>query len=144
MHKKSMIMTFILLFGFILNLCCQKTSETNQESSQTTTKGLVEYMDEYHRVLRPLMHQALPDKDVAAFKENAPELLKCAEKVAAAEIPAKFAAKKAEVETLTKSILAKTKTFYEICQSGSEDEILDTFMAAHDEYEALADIVYKL
>ncbi|MFQ5823008.1 MAG: hypothetical protein ACE5JB_03035 [bacterium] len=34
--------------------------------------------------------------------------------------------------------------FYETCTSGTEDEIINTFMAAHDDYEALADIVYKL
>lgn len=41
-------------------------------------------------------------------------------------------------------MLVKTEMFYETCKSGADEEIVDAFMAAHDDYEALADIVYKL
>lgn len=101
-------------------------------------------MDDYHRVLRPLMHQALPNQDVAAFKANAAELLQCAEKVAAAGIPEKFAAQKDQIAGLAKALREKTQTFHDRCQSGADAEIFESFTTAHDEYEALADILYKL
>ncbi len=144
MNKKSMYMVFILVFSLIFNFGCQKTSETTEESSGAAPKSLVELMDEYHRVLRPLMHQALPDEDVATLKENASALLKGAEKIAAVEIPSKFEAKKDELSNIINGLLSKTKAFYETCQTGSDEEIMDTFRSAHDDYEALADIVYKL
>ncbi len=101
-------------------------------------------MDDYHRVLRPLMHQALPNQDVAAFKANAAALLQSAEKVAAAEIPEKFAAQKEHITGLTNTLLEKTRSFHDCCQSGTDAEIFESFTAAHDNYETLADVVYRL
>ncbi|NIR47358.1 hypothetical protein GWO43_02640 [candidate division KSB1 bacterium] len=144
MKKRDAVVGFVLMITLLTNLGCQETPETGQENLAKAQKGLVDYMDEYHRVLRPLMHQALPDKNVAAFKENSAELLKCAENLAAADIPEKFETQKAKISTLTGEILENTRTFHETCQTGTEQEIFDTFLAAHDKYEALADIVYQL
>lgn len=144
MKKKSSAVVLIVVFGITVCLGCQKSSETSEETTNATRSSLMGSMDEYHRVLRPLMHQALPEQDVAAFKERASELLKCAEKLVGVPIPAQFVERKATIDSLAQEILAKTKTFHEICQTGTADEIFDAFMVAHDDYEALADIVYKL
>ena len=134
---------WFLIAALIPTLACQKQSETEQTSA-TTENSLLQAMDEYHRVLRPLMHQALPNQDVAAFKANAAALLQCAEKVAAADVPEKFTAQKNEIAGRTKTLLEKTRAFHDRCQSGTDAEIFDSFTAAHDNYEALADILYKL
>jgi hypothetical protein len=129
----------VLMVAFTAS--CQKQSETEQTATENT---LLQAMDEYHRVLRPLMHQALPNQDSAAFKANAAALLECAEKVAAADIPEKFAAQKAQIDSVADDMLAKTRLFYDAAQGGADEEMLNQFTAAHEDYEALADIVYKL
>ncbi len=134
---------WMLMAMSVFSLACQKQSETEQTAA-TTENTLLQAMDEYHRVLRPLMHQALPNQDVAAFKANAAELLQCAEKVAAADIPEKFTAQKDQIAGRTKTLLEKTQTFHDRCQSDADTEIFESFTTAHDDYEALADILYKL
>lgn len=137
MKNRNLSLAVIFMLGLTSFVGCKKSPETTQ-------KTLIHSMDEYHRVLRPLMHQALPEKNVVAFKENAEELLKCAERLATAEVPPKFENQKTEIDSLVKGILEKTKTFQQTCKSGTEEEIFNTFMTAHDDYEALADIVYEL
>lgn len=139
--KKSLCC--MLMAALLPALACQKQSETEQTGA-ATENNLLQAMDDYHRVLRPLMHQALPNQDVAAFKNNAAALLQGAEKVAAAEIPEKFAAQRDQIAALTKTLLEKTQVFHERCQSGADTEILESFTSAHEDYEALADILYKL
>ncbi|HEX9652329.1 MAG TPA: hypothetical protein VGA99_01345 [bacterium] len=134
---------WMLMAMLIPTLACQKQSETEQASA-TTENSFLKAMDEYHRVLRPLMHQALPNQDVAAFKANASALLQCAETVATTDIPEKFAAQKAQIDSLADAMLAKTRLFYDACQGGADAEMFNQFSAAHEDYEALADIVYKL
>jgi len=140
----------VAILGLSIGLSCQKKSDSSdttddaQNASGPNTITLVQAMDEYHRVLRPLMHQALPEENIVAFKENSEELLRQAEKIDHAVIPEKFAEQRDKIEMLSKSILEKTKRFHESTRVGSDEQILDTFLVAHDEYEALADLVYKL
>lgn len=143
MKIKTLFITTVILGASLLVLSsCQEKSETEQQTAEHI--DLVQAMDEYHRVLRPLMHQALPEKDVNAFKENADELLRKAETLSEAEIPKKFAGQESRIDSLRSGILTKTQTFAETAKTGSGDEIFDAFLAAHDEYEVLADLVYKL
>lgn len=140
------------IVSLCIGLSCQQKSESGdtpdargtQDGAGPDTVTLEQAMDEYHRVLRPLMHQALPEKNVTAFKENSEALLREAEKIDQAVIPEKFADQRERIEMLSSSILEKTKRFHEATRVGSDEQVLDTFLVAHDEYEALADIVYKL
>jgi len=145
------ISVFVIMILSLVVLSCQKGSDSTESMEARTqtdsgpdTVTLVQAMDDYHRVLRPLMHQALPEKNVVAFKENSEALLRQAEKIEQAVIPEKFADQREKIEMLSTSILEKTKRFHESTRVGSDEQIFDTFLAAHDEYEVLADIVYKL
>lgn len=141
-HNTLCLIFFILVVGSILFLNCQQKSESEQQTANQT--DLMQAMDAYHRVMRPLMHQALPEKDVTAFKDHAGDLLNKAEKLVEAEIPEKFSEEKTRIDSLRREILTKTQTFGKAAKSGSDNEIFDAFMTAHDEYERLADLVYKL
>lgn len=150
--KSFMSILVIGILSLSIVLSCQQESDSTdttdadktQNTSVAETVTLVQAMDDYHRVLRPLMHQALPDQNVAAFKENSEALLQQAEKIDQAVIPEKFADQRDKIEPLCKSILEKTRRFHESTGVGSDEQIFDAFLAAHDEYEVLADIVYKL
>lgn len=144
MKMRNTVLLFFLSVAMILTLGCKKNTETAQQNASAMQSNLVQAMDDYHRVLRPLMHQALPQKNMAAFKENSDRLLKQAEQLAKAAIPAKFESQKPEIDRMTQSILEKTRTFHLATQSAGDPEILETFRAAHDEYEELANVVYQL
>ncbi|MFQ5604072.1 MAG: hypothetical protein ACE5HS_12475 [bacterium] len=142
MKKHLAVKWMILIWCMFLVAACQKNTDTAKE--KVPQKDLLQCMDEYHRILRPLIHQALPNEDFAAFKKSSQALLICAKNLEAAATPEKYGDQKAEIELLTAGILTKTHSFQEICQSGSDADILDAFIRIHDDYEALADIVYKL
>ncbi|MCG8606351.1 hypothetical protein MJD09_15375 [bacterium] len=134
---------YVLLLVLLAALGCEKTVEENEKAAESAN-DLLTCMDDYHRVLRPLMHQALPEKNVAAFKDNSGKLHECAERLVSAVIPEKYAEQKTEIAGLVQEILDTTKTFANDCQTGSDEKILASFLVAHDKYEALADIVYRL
>jgi hypothetical protein len=134
----------VFLIAMLAAVACEKAAEDRQDAEQVVTGDILTCMDDYHRVLRPLMHQALPDKNVAAFKENSAQLQECAEKLAVAAIPEKYEEHKTEITALAREVLDTTKIFANDCQTGDDEKIFASFLVAHDKYEALADIVYKL
>jgi hypothetical protein len=100
--------------------------------------GVKEY-DDFHHVLHPLEHEALPKNDFATIRSRAGELVKFGGAIAKLGVPA---GTKAESREEFKMELKKFKDalakFRKASKSGTNDELKTTFSAVHDSFEMLA------
>ena len=99
----------------------------------------VKEYNEFHRVLHPLQHEALPRKDFQRIRSNTGELVKHGEAIVKLGVPAGTAEK--SVEEFRKEIkkfsdaLAK---FSEHAKGGTDEQLEGSFSAVHDSFEMLA------
>ena len=100
--------------------------------------GVKEY-NEFHRVLRPLQHEALPRKDFQRIRSNAGELVKHGEAIVKLGVPPGTAETKVEEfrKELKKFSDALAK-FSEHAKAGTDDQLAASFSSVHDSFEVLA------
>jgi hypothetical protein len=100
--------------------------------------GVKEY-DDFHHVLHPLEHEALPKSDFATIRARAGELVKLGGAITKLGVPA---GTKAESREEFKKELKKFKEalakFRKASKSGTNDELKTTYSAVHDSFEMLA------
>jgi len=100
--------------------------------------GVKQY-DDFHHVLHPLEHEALPKNDFATIRARAGELVKFGEGITKLGVPA---GTKADSREEFKKELKKFKEglakFRKASKSGTNDELKTTFSVVHDSFEMLA------
>ena len=120
----------ILLFPIAIWLLCSVVVASDF--------GVKQY-DDFHHVLHPLEHEALPKNDFATIRGRASELVKLGEGITKLGVPA---GTKAENRDEFKKELKKFKDalskFRKASKSGTNDELKTTFSAVHDSFEMLA------
>ena len=99
----------------------------------------VKEYDDFHRVLHPLQHEALPKNDIATIRARAKELIKLGEAIVKLGVPEGTKADlvtnfKKELETF-KKVLAK---YGADSESGSDTDLKTSYIAVHDSFEELA------
>lgn len=99
----------------------------------------VKEYNEFHRVLRPLQHEALPGKDFQRIRSNAGELVKHGEAIVKLGVPPGTAPGNVEEfrKELTKFSDALAK-FSEHARAGTDDQLEAAFSSVHDSFEILA------
>lgn len=97
-----------------------------------------EYND-FHDVLQPLQHEALPKKDFQRIRSNADELVKLGKAILKVGVPAGVA--KPSVENFRielKKFKNALDKFSRDAKSGSDGKLEISFSAVHDSFEMLA------
>lgn len=106
--------------------------------ARTSEFGVKQY-DDFHHVLHPLEHEALPKNDFATIRARAGELVKLGGAITKLGVPA---GTKAESSEEFKKELKKFKDalakFRKASKSGTNDELKTTFSVVHDSFEMLA------
>ena len=100
--------------------------------------GVKEY-DDFHHVLHPLEHEALPKNDFATIRARAGELVKLGGGITKLGIPAGTKTENREEfkKELKKFKEALTK-FRKASKSGTDAQLKTTYSAVHDSFEMLA------
>jgi len=99
----------------------------------------VQEYEEFHRLLHPLQHEALPKKDFATIRAKAEELVKRGDAIVKLGVPRGTAP--ANVDEFKKELkkfdnaLAK---FSKDAKSGTDEEVEVSYSAVHDSFEMLA------
>lgn len=100
----------------------------------------VKEYNEFHEVLHPLQHEALPNKDFKTIRARAGELTSLGEEIVKLGVPANVkdpAAFEKELKTF-QDALSKFKTD----ATNSSDEMLEeSYLAVHDSFEMLASML---
>lgn len=107
------------------------------ESTPAEDFSVKEY-DEFHRVLHPLEHEALPKNDMATIRRRASELIKLGEAIVKLGVPA---GTKSELVESFKKELEKFKDalskYGSDAESGSDADLKKSYSAVHDSFEEL-------
>jgi hypothetical protein len=101
------------------------------------TSGVKEY-EEFHELLHPLEHEALPKKDFARIRTNAKELVKRGEAIVKLGVPVGTDKKNVtEFRKELKKFSGALKKFSRDARTGSDKKLEESFSAVHDSYEML-------
>lgn len=99
----------------------------------------VKEYNEFHRVLRPLQHEALPGKDFQRIRSNAGELVKHGEAIIKLGVPPGTAEKyEEEFRKELKRFNDALAKFSEHAKAGTDQQLEGSFSSVHDSFEVLA------
>lgn len=100
--------------------------------------GVREY-DDFHHVLHPLEHEALPKNDFATIRARAGELVKLGAGITKLGVPAATKPEnREEFEKELRKFKEALAKFRKASKSGTDPELKTTFSAVHDSFEMLA------
>lgn len=114
---------------------------TSKDVAEDHGFSIKEY-EEFHHVLRPLQHEALPAKDFKRIRAAAGELVTRGEAILKLGVPRGVEKKDAEEfgEKLKEFGAALVK-FRSDAGSGTDDRLKESYSAVHDSFESLADML---
>jgi hypothetical protein len=102
----------------------------------------VKEYNEFHEVLHPLQHEALPKGDFATIRTRSGELVKHGKRIVKLGVPK---GTKVEKQTDFKAGLAKFNAalvkFRNDAKSGSDAQLKASYRAVHDQFEDLAEML---
>jgi hypothetical protein len=94
---------------------------------------------EFHDVLHPLQHEALPAKDFKRIRSNAAELVKRGQAMVRVGVPKGTAEKQVEeFRRELKKFKDALGKFRQHSKNGTDEQLEASFSAVHDSFELLA------
>jgi len=102
----------------------------------------VKEYNEFHDVLRPLQHEALPTKDFQRIRTNAAELVKRGKAIVQVGLPSGTPSKnQEEFRRELKKFERALGDFSKHAQDGTDAQLEASFSAVHDSFEMLAEML---
>ena len=99
----------------------------------------VKEYNQFHDVLRPLQHEALPSKDWGRIRLNAGELVKRGKAIAKVGVPAGLTKTRGdEFRKELKKFKSALNKFNRDAKTGADGDLEASFAAVHDSFEMLA------
>ena len=102
----------------------------------------VKAYDEFHEVLHPLQHEALPKGDFATIRARSMELVKYGKALVKVGVPKTVPSDR--VADFKKRLATFNKTLTQFgrdAKSGTDAKLKTSYSAVHEQFEALADLV---
>jgi hypothetical protein len=127
------------LFAIAVLLCSIGITSGHTVDSNRDDEFSVKQYNEFHELLHPLQHEALPKKDFARIRTKSMELVKSGEAIVQLGVPA--GTKEADVEqfkTELKTFKNALSKFSADALDGTNDQLESSFSAVHDSFEMLA------
>jgi hypothetical protein len=103
--------------------------------------GVKEY-DDFHEVLRHLQHEALPANDMKTIRSKAKDLIKLGDAIVTLGVPQGTKADKVEAfKQGLQKFADSLKKYGADADNGTDENLKTSYMAVHDTFEELADIL---
>ena len=94
--------------------------------------------DEFHDVLHPLEHEALPNKDYRRIRSQSAELLKRGKRIVKAGVPEALAGdKRTEFVSEMKAFDVALNKLKTTARRGKNSQLASSYSAVHDSFEKL-------
>ena len=139
-QKEVVFLMRVSMFGLIILLSATVLAGVRAAANESGMEGFgVKEYDDFHHVLHPLQHEALPKKDFSTIRARAPELTKLGEMIIRLGVPRDT--RPENVEEFKKGLnkfanaLVDFKTH---ARTGTDDQLEKSFGAVHDSFEMLA------
>jgi hypothetical protein len=130
------------LFGVFLTATILLMPFGGLNISRASMEMSIKEYEDFHRVLHPLEHEAIPKKDYATIRMRADELIELGNAIVILGVPA---GTKSDVVKQFKAELSKFRvalaSFGEAAKNGKDEQVKDAFGAVHDSFEILASML---
>ena len=94
-------------------------------------------IEQFHLVLYPLWHQALPDKDYQAIKAAIPSLEEKMDALMRAPFPQRFKALEPQFIQKREALKISVEELADVCRQNKEEKIIDKLTQMHEAYREL-------
>ena len=133
---------FHFIFIIVLSSSLSASVFGSAHLRQVPTEFSVKEYEDFHRVLHPLEHEALPKKDFARIRAAAPEFVALGEAIVKLGVPSGTKpADVAEFEKELKKFREALAKFAADAKSGRDSQLESSFSAVHDSFEMLAGLL---
>lgn len=133
MKNRGLAIGLVLLMMSLVALSCQSKKET----AKVPQKDMRVVIQEFHNILRPLHHQAVPEKNVKAIKDSLNHLLTLGDSLEIVPIPKDWEDISDTLKILTHHLAESGNKLREAVKSDSDQEILNAFMEYHDAFKSI-------
>jgi hypothetical protein len=124
---------------FVIGLAVAMLVALNMPAAFAEEDFSVKEYNEFHDVLRPLQHEALPAKDFQRIRSSSTELLKRGEAIVRVGIPKGMPKPKSEEFAKgLKDFQDSLGKFGKHATDGTDEQLEASFSAVHDSFEMLA------
>lgn len=93
--------------------------------------------EEFHLVLYPLWHQAMPDKDYQAIKAAVPSLESKMSALMQAQLSQRFRGIESEFVEKREALRLSVEDLADVCRQNKDEKIIDKLTVMHDAYREL-------
>jgi len=97
-------------------------------------------MEQFHLVLYPLWHEAMPNKDYQAIKAAIPSLESKMDALMKAEIPEDFKDIETQIIEKREALGKAVEDLANVCRKNKDGEIIDKLTQMHESYRALDEV----
>jgi flagellar motility protein MotE (MotC chaperone) len=94
-------------------------------------------MEQFHLVLYPLWHEAMPNKDYQAIKDAVPSLESKMDALMKAEIPEDFKDIEPQIIEKREALGKAVEDLANVCRQNKDEKIIDELTQMHESYRAL-------
>jgi hypothetical protein len=112
---------------------------TNFVEVLITLSAQIKEIDDFHEVLRPLWHEAVPNQDYEAIKAAIPDLKKLADALMKAELPKKYEFLQKEFDEMRLALKVSVDSLEVVCQGTDNEAIESRMIDMHEAYHALTE-----
>lgn len=127
-------MAVILLIMALSAAGCQSQKK---KAPATPKESLPTALERFHDVLRPLHHEALPEKNAQAIRDSLDHLLALQDSVFLAPMPKDWEDVADTLNTLRKQFKASGEALKEAAKGKDDNAVLKAFQKYHDSFKAI-------
>ena len=137
--RQILFLLLILSVALPITTFAQVKKETKE--TMPAAKSIVKEVQAFHKLLHPLVHDALPKGDFAKIRENLEKLLKGATAIQEAQIPKKLAGRQKEATDAANELVSQLTDMVSTKDKIDDATLEKLFNDMHEKYEQLAEIV---
>jgi hypothetical protein len=130
-----------IVIGFVATSGILSAQEKKEEGKKSEPAFALKEMNVFHKILHPLVHDALPNNDFAAIRSNLDTLLAEAKAIQQAKLPKKFAGRKEEFEKQTEELVSQLTDLVSMKDIVDDATLEKLFNDMHESFESLGEIL---
>ena len=115
--------------------------DQKQEGKKSEPAFALKEMNVFHKILHPLVHDALPNNDFAAIRSKLDTLLAEAKALQQAKLPKKFAGRKEEFKRQTEELVSQLTDLVSMKDIVDDATLEKLFNDMHESFESLGEIL---
>ena len=115
--------------------------DQKQEGKKSEPAFALKEMNVFHKILHPLVHDALPNNDFAAIRSKLDTLLAEAKALQQAKLPKKFAGRKDEFDKQSAELVSQLTDLVSMKDIVDDATLEKLFNDMHESFESLGEIL---